>query len=141
MSNSDEDMFLSQKETRISTEVEVHMPKSQPQRSDVEYLWVVAFHWDIGDGNPFTLQPICNFTESEVPSTWYAFKLRDDLRKKKINVRMLSGEYSIFCKVEKGKQEKCIVLIADYWCFPLRLVFTFLSFLYRLLIIGVFLTF
>lgn len=103
MSDSEDDMFLSQRDVRPPrTEVQVPVSRSQPQKSDVEYLWNLAFHWDIGDRNPFTLQPICNFTEAEVPSTWYMFKLRDELRLKKIDVRILSGLYSIFCKVEKG---------------------------------------
>ena len=102
MSNSDEDLFLSQKEDRPAAEVPPRSCKSQPQKSEVEYMWNVVFHWDIGNNNPFSLQPICNFTDAEVPPTWYSFKLRDDLRLKKIHVRMLNGTYSIFCKVEKG---------------------------------------
>ena len=102
MSNSDEDLFASQKDLRSKTDVPTFVSKTQPQSSEVEYLWIIAFHWDIGETSPFSLQPICNFTESEVPSTWYSFKLRDDLRLKKIDVRALSGQYSIFCKVEKG---------------------------------------
>lgn len=102
MSNSEDDMFLSQREERPTTKVPPRPSSSQPQKSDVEYMWNVCFHWDIGNQNPFSLQPICNFSDSEVPPSWYHFKLRDELRLKKIDVRMLSGTYSIFCKVEKG---------------------------------------
>ena len=103
MATSDEDLFASQQDFRPTTNVPGFLSKTQPEMSEQEYLWVIAFHWDIGNTTPFTVQPICNFTESEVPSTWYSFKLRDDLRMKKIDVRMLNGSYSVFCKVEKGK--------------------------------------
>lgn len=100
---SDEDMFFSQKDVRPKTNLPVFLSKSQPQKSDLEYLWNIVFQWDIGNKYPFSLQPISNFSESEVPSTWYLFKLRDDLRRKKIYVRALNGNYSIFAKVERGK--------------------------------------
>ena len=104
MSDSGEDMFLSQKDVvRPRTNVPGFVSKSQPQQSEVEYLWNISFHWDIGNAHPFSLQPISNFTEKEVPSTWYSFRLRDDLRRERRYIRMLNGEYSIFCKVEKGK--------------------------------------
>lgn len=103
MSNSDEDMFASQKNVKVSTKVLEPVSKSQPQQSELEYLWNVAFHWDIGNKTPFSLQPIANFTQSEVPLSWYSFKLRDELRLQKIHVEMLNGQYSIFGKVEKGK--------------------------------------
>ena len=89
MSNSEDDLFCS--------------PRPPAEKSDIEYLWYISFHWDIGNTHPFTLQPINNFTAEEVPTTRCNFKLRDDLRLKKIYVRMLNGDYSIFCKVEKGR--------------------------------------
>lgn len=100
---SDEDIFSSQKDLRPSTDVPSFVSKTQPQTSDVEYLWNVVFHWDIGNKTPFSIQPISNFNDKEIPSTWYLFRLRDDLRLKKINISMLNGLYSIFAKVEKGK--------------------------------------
>lgn len=99
---SDEDMFLSQKEVRPVTDVPGFVSKTQPEKSELEYLWYLVFHWDIGNKNPFSLQPVKNFAESEVPRTWLLFNLRDELRQAKIRVRMLNGEYSIFAKVEKG---------------------------------------
>lgn len=103
MSDSEEDMFLSQKDViRPKTNVPEFISKTQPEKSAVEYMWNIAFHWDIGNTTPFSLQPIINFNEGEVPATWYLFKLRDDLRMKKKYIRMLNGTYSIFCKVEKG---------------------------------------
>lgn len=100
---SDEDLFLSEKEgAPNSDEVPLFVSRSQPAKSEVEYLWNVVFHWDIGNKTPFSLQPIKNFTESEIPVSWYLFRLRDDLRKKKIFVTMLNGNYSMFAKVEKG---------------------------------------
>ena len=101
--SSEEDLFASQKDVRPHTNVPKFISKTQAEESNVEYFWNICFHWDIGNKNPFSLQPISNFTEKEVPPTWYLFKLRDDLRLKKVYVRMLNGEYSIFCKVEKGK--------------------------------------
>lgn len=102
MSNSEEDLFSSQKDCRPSTNVPRFVSKTQAKKSNVEYLWNISFHWDIGNTEPFSLQPIANFTEAEVPPTWYQFSLRDDLWLKKTYVRMLNGQYSIFCKVEKG---------------------------------------
>ena len=107
---SDDDMFMSQKELRPTTDVPF-VSKTQPEKSEVEYLWNVVFQWDIGNKEPFSLQPLCNFSESEVPPTWYQFKLRDDLRLKKIYVNLLNGQYSIFAKVEIGKIKK----IASPW--------------------------
>ena len=102
MSNSDEDLFASQQDIRPSTSVPKFFSKTQPEKSDVEYLWNISFHWDIENTRPFSLQPISNFSEEEVPPTWYLFNLRDDLRLTKKYIRMLNGEYSIFCKVERG---------------------------------------
>lgn len=97
-------MFLSEKESRAPpTSENGAVSRSQPEKSEVEYLWNVVFHWDIGNQTPFSLQPIVNFSQSEVPATWYLFKLRDDLRLKKIYIKMLNGQYSIFAKVEKVK--------------------------------------
>lgn len=101
---SDEDFFQSsQKDIREPNAVrDSGGSKTQPQKSDVEYHWNVVFHWDIGNRTPFAIYPRAVFSDSEVPASWYAFKLRDDLRKKKIYIRMLNGNFSIFCKVEKG---------------------------------------
>ena len=114
---SDEDIFSSQPDVRPSTDVPVFVSKTQPQKSDVEYMWNVVFHWDLGNKTPFSLQPIANFCDSEVPDTWYIFKLRDDLRKKKIYVKMLNGKYSIFAKVEKGKKN------LNYFPFSFKIMF------------------
>ena len=98
-------MFLSQRDLRPpATEVTSFTSKTQPQpqESDVEYLWIVAFHWDLEKRNPFSIEPIGNFSDSEVPQSWYRFRLRDDLRKTKINVEMLKGQFSVFAKVERG---------------------------------------
>ena len=85
-------MFLSQSEVQKDTDPPRFVSKTQPQKSELEYMWNVVFHWDIENKAPFSLQSVSHFTDSEVPWTWYAFKLRDDLRLKKINVRILNGQ-------------------------------------------------
>ena len=65
-------------------------------------MWLVVFHWDVEDSEPFSLHVRNIFTDEEVPESWYAFMLKDDYRKKKIFLHALEGEYSVFCKVEKG---------------------------------------
>ena len=103
---SDEDFFQSsQREIRKVAEVPRHYSKTQPQPSDVEYFWVIVFHWDIENPNPFSLQHRNAFGESDIPKTWFIFKLRDDLRMKKKYYKVLNGHYSVFCKVEKGKND------------------------------------
>lgn len=109
---SDEDFFgPSQKEIRNSTEVPRFISKSQPKPSDVVYMWVVVFHWDIGNKDPFSLQCRSAFSAADIPETWYSFKLRNDLRKNKIRLDVLNGEYSVFCKVEKGNIKKKVVFV------------------------------
>lgn len=102
---SDEDFFgSSQKDMRSKTNVPKFWSKTQPQKSDVEYFWIILFHHDIGNQYPFTLHIRTLFSTEEIPDTWYLFKLRDDLRFKKQYFRVLNGDYSVFCKVEKGKK-------------------------------------
>lgn len=108
---SDEDMFLSsQQDIRPSTEVPSFISKSQPQKSDVEYHWVVLFHWSLENNQPFSVHLKSLFSDKEISDTWFSFKLRDDLRRKKIYMRMLNGKYSVFCKVEKGKNFPTVCL-------------------------------
>ena len=103
---SDEDMFLSQKDIRPSTVIEG--PSTQPLPSEVEYHWAVLFNFDIGNIEPFNMFLRSTFKESEIPSRWFDYKLADDVRLKKTYIPTLNGEYSFFCKVEKGKPTFCI---------------------------------
>ena len=101
---SDEDFFAySQADQARSPDVSRFVSKTQPQKSDLEYMYWILFHWDLGNSEPFSIHNKSLFGE-EIPDTWYSFKLRDDLRLKKIYFRMLNGEYSVFCKVEKGRK-------------------------------------
>ena len=105
---SDEEFFQSsQVEMRRSTDPPRFFSKSQPLPSDVEYFWVVLFHHDIGNREPFTIHLRATFDEKDIPATWFLFKLRDDLRLKKKYFHVLNGDYSVFCKVEKGKSYYC----------------------------------
>lgn len=95
-------MFFSQPENRPSTVME-SASKSQPQPSGLNYHWVVLFQFDIENHEPFNMFLRSTFPESEVPESWYKFKLEDELRLLKRYFRTLNGEYAVFCKVEKGK--------------------------------------
>ena len=98
-------MFLSQKDVRPRTDPRPFISQPlPPKQSDQDYHWLIVFHWDIGNENPFSVQLKSIFSPSEVPESWYLFKLRDDLRMKKQQIRFLNGSYSVFCKVEKGKR-------------------------------------
>ena len=109
---SDEDFFQSsQRESRPTTEVPRFVSKTQPQPTDVDYHWVVLFHWDLENPSPFTLHLRALFQKEEIPETWFLFKLRNDLRMKKKYFEVLNGTYSVFCKVEKGKKKKSVFLI------------------------------
>ena len=99
-------MFLSQKDNRSKTEAPHFVSKTQPKETDVQYLWNIVFHWNMENENPFSIHLKTIFADSEVPPTWYSFKLRDDLRMKKLFIHVLNGNYSIFCKVEKGKKKR-----------------------------------
>lgn len=111
---SDEDIFSSQRDVRPSTDVPHFVSKTQPQQSEVEYLWNIVFQWDLSNPTPFSIQPKISFSHHDVPLTWYLFKLRDDLRLKKTYFRVLNGTYSIFCKVEKGKFYIYIYIFISY---------------------------
>lgn len=103
---SDEDLFFSQKEATSEKEVTPTVSKSQPLPSVVEYHWVIVFHWCIENRDPFSVFLRNVFTEEELPRTWLEFKLSDENRLKKQYIRTVNGEYSFFCKVEKGKKKK-----------------------------------
>lgn len=107
---SDEDLFLSQQESRPATVVPA-VSKSQPQPSDVQYHWVVLFQFDIENNEPFSLFVRNTFSENEIPESWYRFRLEDDLRLLKRYFRTLNGEYAVFCKVEKGNESKCVIIL------------------------------
>ena len=98
---SDEDMFLSQRETHPPKEAPV--PTSQPLPSDVEYHWAVMFHFDIGNKEPFSMFLRSTFSEKDIPSAWFRYKLSNERRLMKNYIHALNGNYSVFCKVEKGK--------------------------------------
>ena len=94
-------MFLSQKDSRPSTVVT--RPITQPAPSEVEYHWAVLFNFDIGNIEPFSMFLRSTFKESEIPSRWFEYRLADDVRMKKLHIPTLNGQYSFFCKVEKGE--------------------------------------
>ena len=102
---SDEDMFQqSQPDFRLPPSppnVNV-VSRSQPQPSDVLYHWVIMFHWDINNKFPFSMFVRSTFPDSEIPDSWYTFRLSEEYRLQKKYLRTLNGQYSVFCKVEKG---------------------------------------
>ena len=100
---SDEDMFLSQREERVSAPIPAPSTSSQPLPTKVEYHWAVLFNFDIGNIEPFLMFLRSTFSEAEIPSSWFLYKLGDEIRLEKKHFPTLNGIYSVFCKVEKGK--------------------------------------
>lgn len=100
MSDSEEDFFLA---TQLP-------PKSRKKRvvsdissklSVVEYFFLVTFNWDLMVGNPFQI----NVREvlTEFPDEWIKGALVKSNRVEKIKINSFGGgQYSLFCKVEKG---------------------------------------
>ena len=83
---------------------------SQPSKSDsagasqINYRWVIVFHWSIVDSSPFKIVPRTFFNEEEIPDSWFSSGLGYNKRSKRIVVNCFDdGEYSVFCKVEDGR--------------------------------------
>lgn len=71
------------------------------RKSVVEYFFIVSFNWDLMVGSPFEI----NVLEvlKDIPENWIYGPLSKDDRKSKIPLKALgSGDYSVFCKIEKG---------------------------------------
>ena len=69
--------------------------------SVVEYFFLVTFNWDLMVGSPFEMY-VCEKIK-EFPEEWIKNRLTDYKRQIRIRVSALGGgEFSLFCKVEKG---------------------------------------
>lgn len=69
--------------------------------SVVEYFFLVTFNWDLMVGNPFEI----NVAEvvNDFPESWIKGPLTRMNRQRKITVIAFGGgQYSLFCKVQKG---------------------------------------
>ena len=75
------------------------------RRSEVQYAWIILFHYSIHDFCPFSIIPLAYFLGSDFP--WNAVEgiLNPEFRMERRTLSKLSGgDYTIFAKVEVGKQ-------------------------------------
>lgn len=94
MSDSDEDFFLpSQKMKQIDL-------VSAKRVSAVKYFFVVSFNWNLMVANPFEIHVLESIRD--FPDEWITGPLTTENRLRKVTINVLEGQYSLFCKVEKG---------------------------------------
>lgn len=100
MSDSDEDFFFA---TQLPSKKRERVSDDRPELSQsvVEYFFLITFNWNLMVDCPFEL----NVREKikDFPNSWIKGSLSNDKRIKKIRISALGGgEYSLFCKVDKG---------------------------------------
>ena len=74
--------------------------------SDTEYFWFIAFEWSIHEPQPFQIFVREYFGDEDIPDTWFTGRLSDENRAVRIRLNAVAGNnpYSIFAKIEKGKE-------------------------------------
>lgn len=87
-------------------------PLTQEQeqgKSQVQYAWVILFHYSINDPKPFSMVPLSFFAKSNFP--WSAVKgiLSPSFRcEKQIFPNIPGKTFTIFAKVEMGMNNDLI---------------------------------
>lgn len=100
MADSDEDFFL---DTQLPPKL-VSDSSDVSKVSVVEYFFAVTFNWNLFVGHPFQMNVLEKITD--FPDHWIKGPLRNAHRLEKLPVRAFGGgQFSLFCKVEKG----CII--------------------------------
>lgn len=96
MSDSEEEFFAS---TQLPQSKSPVVSGSQ-KLSVVEYFFLVTFNWDLMIGSPFQI----NVLEvlREFPEDWITGPLTRNNRLVKKKLKALGGQFSLFCKVQKG---------------------------------------
>lgn len=101
-SDSDEDIFLATQFSPKVTYLKSVSEVSAVKMSVVDYFFLVVFDWNLMVGNPFQMyvwESIKDF-----PEEWIKGTLTMINRQKKIAIASFGGgNYSLFCKVEKGR--------------------------------------
>ena len=81
------------------------LPATQGRSSRI-YDWVIMFMWNINEEDPFSIVPIRHFKGgNDFPIELVTGALTDKSRIKRYKINCLPGNnnYSLFCKIEKGK--------------------------------------
>ena len=107
MSDSDEEFFFNSQlpETQLCTDErkskDVSLGSDSFKVSLVEYFFLVTFNWDLLAGHPFQMSVLEVLTD--FPEEWIKGPLKNPFRLQKRRVMALGGgQYSLFCKVQKG---------------------------------------
>ena len=94
---------------RFSSQVQT---PTTTNKGEIKYNWVVTFRHNIREEAPFEISLVSAFPKGQIPEHWYSGKLTDTNRLEKMKLESLSKDsYSVFCKVKKGKLQKCQNLI------------------------------
>lgn len=81
-----------------------HPPLTQEEgRSKVKYAWVILFHYDVNESNPFSIVPLSTFVGSDFPWDSVEGILSPGFRMEKRTFSNMTGYYTVFAKIEVGK--------------------------------------
>lgn len=99
VSDSEEDFFLP---TQLSPPKKgVSDSTVGAKVSVVEYFFLVTFDWNLMEGNPFQMSVL--EVIKDFPEEWIRGPLTKNCRLEKVAISVFGGgNYSLFCKVEKG---------------------------------------
>ena len=82
-------------------------PLTQEQgKSQVQYAWIILFHYNMDDPEPFSIVPLNFFAGSGSDFPWSAVKgvMHSEFRSEKRTFSKIPGkEFMIFAKVEIGE--------------------------------------
>lgn len=101
MSDSDSDIEFFASTQRSLQSKNSNVSNKSSSGSVVEYFFLVTFNWDLMVGLPFEINVIEQI--NDFPSEWIKGHLSNEYRQEKRPIAAFGGgNYSLFCKVEKG---------------------------------------
>ena len=110
----------------MATQTQSFTDDPSTQSSRLEYWWLILFQWNINVENPFQIFVKHSLKNSGIPISWIEGSLSKSVRRKQIKISVLGGsKYSLFCKVEKGKnfgRKKASIGKKNYFIYRDRVV-------------------
>lgn len=105
---SQQDMFREDSDHGNISPRMVASLKPTDVKKEYKYQWVILFHWNVDEENPFFMLKLSNFKDTDIKPEWIKRNLSVDSRIKQL--KNLSpfpgGTYSLFAKVEEGVSTK-----------------------------------
>ena len=73
--------------------------------SSRRYEWIILFVWNVNEEHPFSIIPLQHLkSENDFPIELVTGPLSDKARRNKYKIRTIGAKnYSLFCKIEMGK--------------------------------------